>query len=245
MNLDVSSSKKEETDTGEGAKAKNCSGRFENANPLLLVSGELNTDPISCEKRGKLPMDGEAEMLSSVATKIKSFFTVCNLEMDQKEWANESGWKEIQALLDVTNPYKFEYLTKELRSKVTEKFIELNCINIFNDFFLFSLRKSSTIYEKNDEYFTDEIKKLEEQNTNNSLDEEISNFNVLLYTQRILSSMMAIAVNCTNSSFTFCRICVEGEFISTIIRLLEIYLPIRDDEEIKVCFYNEPLFAMI
>ena len=132
-----------------------------------------------------------------------------------------------------------------MRSKVTEIFIELNCINVFNDFFLYSLRACATIYEKNEKYFTGEIIELEEQNTDNSLDEEISNFSVLLYTQRILSSMMGIVINFTNTNFTFCRMCVEGEFISTILRLLEIYLPFKDDQEMKVCFYNEPLFATI
>ena len=73
---------KKETADSEGAEARNCSDRFENANPFLQESGELNMDSTSCEKKEKLPMDAETEMLSSVATKINYFFTVCSLEMD-------------------------------------------------------------------------------------------------------------------------------------------------------------------
>ena len=232
-NSEVAVLKKDSAD-GERTKTRNSSDTFENANPLLLQGGEFDMDPIVCEKIEKLPMDAETEMLSSAATEIKIFLTKCNLEMGQKEWANESVFQEAEILEKLLSRYKC--LTKELRCKVIEKFIELNCINIFNDFFLFSLKTCSTVYEKNEEYFLGEIIALEEQNIDNSLNEKISNFNVLLYTQRILSSMMIVVTNCTDGSFTFCTMCMEGEFISTIFRLLELYVPIKDDEELKVCF---------
>ena len=228
---------KNETPDVDGAAARNRSDSFENANPLSLEGAELDMDAIACEKGEKLPMDAETEMLSSAGNKIKDFLTNCNLEMDHKEWANESVSKEAKSLIALPIRYKKKTLRKESRSKVTEKFIELNCINIFNDFFVFSLKRCSIIYEKDEKYFTGEIKTLKEQNTDNSLDEKISNYRVLLYTQRILSSMMAVAINCTNVNFTFCTMCVDGGFISTIFRLLEIYLPLNDDEEMKVCFF--------
>ena len=228
---------KNETTDGDGAPARNRSDTFEDTNPLSLEGAELDIDAIACEKGEKLPMDAETEMLSSAANKIKNFLVKCNLEIDHKEWANDSVSREAKALIALPIRYKKKTLRKESRSKVTEKFNELNCINIFNDFFVFSLKRFSIIYEKDEKYFTGEIKALKEQNTDNSLDEEISNYSVLLYTQRILSSMMAVAINCTNVNFTFCTMCVDGGFISTIFRLLEIYLPLNDDEEMKVCFF--------
>ena len=234
-----------ETTDGDEAATRNRSDTFENANQLSLEGAELDMDAIACEKGEKLPIDAETEMLSSAGNKIKDFLTNCNLEMDHREWANESVSKEAKALIALPIRYKKKTLRKESRSKVTEKFIELNCINIFNDFFVFSLKRCSIIYEKDEKYFTGEIKTLKEQNTDNSLDEEIGNYRVLLYTQRILSSMMAVVINCTNVNFTFCKLCVDGGFISAIFRLLEIYLPLNEDEEMKVSFFHEVLFADI
>ena len=202
-------------------------------------------DPIVREEKEKLPRDAETEIMCRVVNKIKSFLNNCNLGMNHKEWANESVSEEAEAFIDLPKRYANETLTEELSSQVIDNLIELNCINIFNDFFLFSLKTCSTIYEKNEGYFKDQITTLEQQNTDDSLDDEISNYSVLLYTQRILSSMMTVVINCTNVSFKFCTMCMDKEFVSTIFRLLEIYLPINDDEEMKVCFYNKALFAMI
>ena len=201
-------------------------------------------DHIACEKRQQLLEDAETEILSSAETKIKLFLTKCNLEIDQKEWANESVCKEAEALNDVLRYYKCEYLTKELKSKVAEKFIGLNCINTFNEFFLFSLKTCPIIYQVDNKYFIDRIMALRMQNSDNSSNELISNFTVLLNTQSILSSMMRVIIGCTDVNFIFCTMCVGGEFISTILRLLEIYLPVNNDEKIKVCFYNELLFTL-
>ena len=201
-------------------------------------------DPIACEKRQELPEDAETEILGSAETEIKLFLTKCTLEIDQKEWANESVCKEAEALNDVLRYYKCKYLTKELRSKVAEKFIGLNFINIFNEFILFSLKTCPIIYRESDKYFIENIKTLRMLNSDNSSNELISNFTVLLYTQSILSTMMKVVIGCTDVNFTFCTVCVEGEFISTILRLLEIYLPVNNDEKMKVCFYNESLFTL-
>ena len=236
---------KKEIVDGEGAIARNCYDTFETVNLLLLEDEELDKDYISYEKGEKLPMDAETEILSSAGNKIKHFLIRCNLEMNQKEWANESNFEKAGELSHLPFYYKGKYLKRELISKVIGKFIELNLADVFNDFFVFSLKTCSIIFEKDEEYFKSEIIALKQQNTDNSLDEEINKFIMLLYTQRILSSLMTVAIAGTDNSHKFCETCMEGGFISTIFQLLEIYLSINDDEEMKVCFLIETLFAML